>query len=114
MTPPRLPSHIHVGPLSYEVTQDRTAWLEAAVREGSEVYGTTDHAKCLIVVDPKQVLGQRRDTLLHETLHCLTEITGLASELGPDNDERLVRRLTPMLLDVLRNNPRLVAYLMAT
>lgn len=41
-----------------------------------------------------------------------TEMTGLALVWGSD-DEDFVRRLTPSLLDVLRRNPKLVAYLTA-
>lgn len=51
------------------------------------------------------------ETLLHEILHCVTESAGINAELGEAEEEKLVRRVAPLLLDVLRRNPDLVAYL---
>lgn len=110
---PRLPPVLHVGALVYTVTTDRQVWLEASVRESNEVYGFTDHLTASIVLDPKQADSVRRDTLLHEVIHCCNETSGLAAELGSEWDERIARRLTPVLLATLRDNPRLVAYLTA-
>jgi hypothetical protein len=49
---------------------------------------------------------------MHECLHAITEFTGVATDLGKDKDEAICLRLAPMLLTVLRQNPKLVAYLL--
>jgi hypothetical protein len=51
---------------------------------------------------------QERDTLLHEILHVASNV------VGQDLKERQILALAPVLLDVLRRNPELVAYLTET
>lgn len=58
-----------------------------------------------LVVKEGMAAHQERDTLLHEVLHVIGEITGAGLK------ERHVGVLAPVLLDVLRQNPALVAYL---
>lgn len=53
----------------------------------------------------------KRETLLHETLHAATFFTGMSEELSKRAEERLVNRLAPVLLMILRDNPSLVRYL---
>ena len=76
------------------------------------VLGSTDHDQLVIVIDGRAPGGVRRDTLLHELLHVVTEITGLHFKWGDERDEEIVRRLSPILLELLRRNPDAVAYLM--
>jgi hypothetical protein len=47
-------------------------------------------------------------TLLHEVVHAIFKIAGLPNE----KEEDTVTRLSPLLLDTLRRNPDLVAYLL--
>ena len=87
---------------------DRIA--EASRKEGEPLYGFYHDGE--IVIDP----GVRhvRDTLLHETLHALIAQTGLSESPGPlhgESEEQVVRALTPLLLHVMRENPRLVQFL---
>jgi hypothetical protein len=107
---PKPPRAIRVGPLVYTVSEDRTQLLEAVRAEQSGLLGITDHSAATITLDKRQAPCMKRDTLLHEVLHCLTQTTGIADELG-DNEEGVVRRLAPALLGVLRDNAKLVAYL---
>lgn len=60
-----------------------------------------------IAVDTEQGPDQLRDTLLHEVIHCCLGVLRL------EPDEGLVEALTPVLLDALRANPELVAWLTA-
>lgn len=75
-----------------------------------EVYGRTYERELAIVVAPT-VPSQERDTLLHELLHAIWAHTGLSYE--DDEQERVVGALAPWLLGALRDNPRLVAFLLA-
>lgn len=51
------------------------------------------------------------DTLLHECLHMLIAVGALQDTLADGDDERFVKRFSPMLLDFIRRNPELVRWL---
>jgi hypothetical protein len=106
------PKRINVGPFVYDVTFDR-ATMDARVREESTaLIGHHDGAVLTIDIDPDQAVGQARDTLLHELLHAIADVTGLSEAWG-DREEEFVGRLSPAILDTLRRNPKLVRYLIA-
>jgi hypothetical protein len=52
--------------------------------------------------------------LVHEVLHTIFTFAGLDAELGEKKTERHVRRLAPIVLDVLRRNPDMLSYLVDT
>jgi len=54
---------------------------------------------------------RERETLLHECLHAISSKMGYTLERSDDEDEALVKRMAPILLDFLRSNPRVIAYL---
>lgn len=58
-----------------------------------------------IEVGEGQAHHQERDTLVHELLHAIGMIVGQRLK------EREVAAFAPVLLDVLRSNPAVVAYL---
>ncbi len=101
------PESVQIGPRRYEVLFDLEELHRVEHDDGQDLYGQSDHAKLRILVDPSLPHDQRADTLLHEVLHGLTELTGIADDLGPKREERVVGRLTPALLDLLRRNPQL-------
>jgi hypothetical protein len=108
---PDIPKRIHLGAITYNVTDAKTAIDAACREEGADLYGWTDHVRLQVALDPLNAPARQRETLLHEALHCVTEKAGIPDELGPKEEERLVRRLAPLLLDLIRTNPALVAYL---
>lgn len=57
-----------------------------------------------IGIDSRQSDDQLADTFLHENLHAMLRLVQA-------DDEDLVFRLTPVLLDWLRRNPKAVQYL---
>ena len=109
MRPPR---RIQVGAQRLTVSVDSDKVARVAAKEGaSELLGNYDSRRNRILIEPHQAAGQKVDTLLHECLHAVFDQTGLAHEWGPEVEEGVVRRLTPALLDLLRRNPKLVAFL---
>lgn len=96
-----MPAVVHVGPHVYEV------------REAPDMddLGDISFENQEIRIRPVGGRSQQQDSLLHEVLHALTDLTGVAYEIGGAEDEKLVRRLAPALLDVLRRNPALLRYL---
>jgi len=73
--------------------------------KGSKDDGKCEFATKIISVNPRQTEDSKRDTLLHEIMHALDE------ELQTKMSERQVRLQATGLIEVLRNNPALVAYL---
>jgi len=56
---------------------------------------------------------RKREVFLHENLHAMVNVAGLPRDiLIDDKDEAAIKRLAPILLLWLRDNPRAVAYLM--
>jgi hypothetical protein len=103
------PTRLQIGPHPYTVrfADDPTAVKQAMhpeehVSEG--LLGFASHQKNQIVVGTMLAPSQQRDTLLHEVLH------SLLVQIAMDN-ERLVWRLAPTLLDFMRRNPRAVDFL---
>lgn len=109
-TPP-MPEQIAVGPFAYTINTDRTAHLEVCATEHSDLLGHCNRRTQTISVDTSQVADQLCDTLVHESLHAITDLVGLASEWDSDKEEAIVTRLSPAILGWLRANPKLVAYL---
>lgn len=105
MKPPKL---LRIGPFDYEVLRGAFSTLELASRDR---VGECDYSDLTIRVSHQLAPGQQRETLLHEALHAVADLAGLPSELGADLDEKIVRRLAPLLLALMRDNPKLVAFL---
>ncbi len=105
-----LPNKVIVGPLTYRITDDEVEQLrETAENEGNASWGTIKYGRGLIVLNPEQDESHKRLALFHECLHACWHLTDFAHE----DDEDPVRRITGPLLDTLRRNPDLVAYLLA-
>lgn len=105
-----MPDRIRVGPFVYGVLQD-VVKLQAHEREKKGAYsGYSDHSLMEIVIGPDEAACSQRETLWHEVKHCVVHLFG---EYGKMDDETYVRRTAPMELAVLRENPALVAYLLA-
>lgn len=99
------PKRVKVGLHLYRLRSvknitDSSGWL----------YGRTDRKKTLIEVDPTVSPSQLRDTILHEILHAIIGDQPIA--LAEDQEELVIRGITPVLLAVLRENPELVAFLL--
>jgi hypothetical protein len=106
-----LPTELKAGALTYRISDNRDEMLAACRNELADLLGHTDRRRCVILIEPDQADCQKRDTLLHETLHIVADLAGLADEWGAKKEETTVSRLSPVLLQVLRDNPKLLAYL---
>jgi len=77
--------------------------------------GTTDedslgewHAnKAEVHYDPNVTGPVLRETVLHEMLHAICEHTGL----DPDEHETIIRSISPLILHLLKENPKFTAWL---
>lgn len=105
-----MPTRLRVGPYVYTVSQD-VAKLQAHEREKKGAFSGYTDSSCLeIVIGPDEPVASQRETLWHEVKHAVIHLFG---EYGKMSDETYVRRTAPMELAVLRDNPALIAYLLA-
>ena len=96
---------IQVGPYKYRiVANDRVLALDSLA-------GRCDPNRLEIHLDRNTAPGVQRETLLHELIHAVMDLAGLSQELADEAEEMYVRRISPVLLDVLRRNPKLVQFL---
>ena len=122
--PVALPRKLRIGHLTYTLVEDDQLVSEHSVRECSDFAGWSHAATQTIALSTKAVrhgnqpIGDdyRRETVLHEVLHCCLRVT----DCQPDRDakagvedveERAVAALAGPLLAVRRDHPDLVAWL---
>lgn len=104
------PKRITVGPHTYRVVVDRGA-IDRISAQADRHVGQCDHETLTITVDPDLAPSQMAETVLHETLHAAMSLIGACDVLSFDQEESVVRRLSPVLLEALRANERLVSWL---
>ena len=92
-----IPGCLRIGPFNYKVELHDGYWGKDDVR----VYGDVDERACVINLDIDASPEVIRDSILHEILHAILL-------MYDKDDEELVRLLSPMLLAVIRDNPKLM------
>jgi hypothetical protein len=102
-----LPKKIDILGKRYSVKRDDT------LMDDGTASGLCKPWKCEIRVGIGLDKQQKRDTLLHEAMHGIFSETALTMDFKDDDDEeRIIRRMATGLLQVLRANPELVAYIL--
>jgi hypothetical protein len=110
MTPP---STIVIGPMRARVAVDELEHNRACREQKRDLLGSWSGRELLITVEPGMPHDQIVDTLVHEVLHAIVDIHGV--DLGDEErEERVVGQLSPVLVDTLRRNPHLVAFITTT
>lgn len=105
------PYRIQVGPHTYRIVADKNEINRLSVEADETRLGECDPKTLTIFVDPTQADTMLRDTVLHELLHALMDLIGAGDDIARDLEERLVRRLAPVLLELLTRNPKLIEWL---
>lgn len=95
-----MPKHVRVGPFTYRI----------AVTPDIDEFGHTANDVHRISINVDQSTVSMKDTLLHEVLHACFFTVNLRDQVDYEAEERIVRRLSTILLQVLRSNPKLVEY----
>jgi hypothetical protein len=104
----KLPAAVKVGCRTYTIRTDQAA--ARRLREDGD-RGRTRAEAGEIVIDSSLADDMLRETLLHEVLHAAWDVTPLRLEPYEEHEEAVITAFAPLLLDALRQNPRLVAYL---
>ena len=76
-------------------------------------YGEVELSKCLIKLNKKMCQSMMAETLLHEVFHAMIDEIPLRAQIPTKVEEQVVQGLSQMLLQILRDNPTLVSYLVA-
>ena len=82
----------------------------SVVGQTLDILGMCDNDSQMIALDPEQGPDKLRETYLHEHLHAMVGLAGMRDMLGT-NEEDVVKRLSPILLQFLRDNPRVYTFL---
>ena len=101
-----IPKKVQIGPFVFTVRLDQFSKTVL-----TDSHGELDVDLLEIRLHPDRAELIIKETLLHEIIHGVCAVGGLDHELGADQEEKIVRRLAPILLDVLRRNPGMVEYL---
>jgi hypothetical protein len=94
-----MPTSVKVGPHIYAIVRQ-------AASGGN---GWCDFNALQIIVKPRLRRGKAREILLHEILHACTYPS--LNGCGRYTDEEFVTGISPALLQVIVENPKLLAYL---
>lgn len=107
--PTPIPKRLRLGWLHYRVVVDR-----ATLRD-HEANAVALTESATIVVDDERPHVIIAEHLLHEALHGLIHVHKSDLDRGPrdETEERYVAALAPGILGMLRDNPKLVAFLTA-
>jgi hypothetical protein len=105
------PKSIKIGPFTYKIHVDQARCDRASIEQNQNQVGECDTETGTILISPKLGPLQQAETVLHEVLHALNDMTGISEQVTSDTEEIIVRALSPALLDCLRRNPALVRYL---
>lgn len=74
------------------------------LREMDEREGHCQVLDNLVVIDPENAKSRLPETLLHEILHAIMNVTGLDSKLEDGQEEDILRSISPILYDFLKRN----------
>lgn len=106
----RLPKFVRVGGLKVGLL--RIPQLLHDAEDGTHAhraYGVFDPAEPLIWLDSASGPERQKVTLVHEVLHAIMNTARL--NYTDDEEEQVVERLAPLVLDFIRANRGAVAYL---
>lgn len=107
------PPTVQLGPVRYEVLVDEFEILKAGLEQEADLDGHCDERAQRIVLNPELSPDVLAESFLHELLHALCFLTAVDHTFGADKVETMIRSLSPALLDALRRNPDVVAFLTA-
>lgn len=98
------PASIKVGPITYDIRL-----LDGLLDGERNIFGSITFRTETIDVESDMAPDEQRQTVLHEMVHIML------THIGQRNhDEVLVDGLSYALFDVIRSNPELITYIMAS
>lgn len=113
----KLPEKIKVGPRTYQVICNMASWAKVVDSQNdASMWGCTKHEELNIYLYPMMSDNLKVETLVHEVSHCVNNVCGLDNELDDDKtkitEEQVVVRTAPIWLQIFRDNPKFMKYVM--
>ena len=100
----KAPTTVKVGPFVYKIVF--VGGLEDD--EGQVLWGNCQPANLTINISKQIDPAMQKTILVHEILHAIYHLSGLPD---PVSEEQMVTTLSPLLLLVMQENPKLIGYL---
>ncbi len=103
----KVPQSVKVGWNKYKI--ELVEEFEQLLENNLQVCGECLHAEGMINLLEFQGKEFLKRTLLHEILHCILEVYGI--DLRNKNEEATIDGLATALMELIKNNPKLIKYL---
>lgn len=104
--PPGMPGKIRVGAFNFQIKV-----VDGLVATAG-VLGTTGSDKQLILIDSDMGAEVEKATVLHEALHGFISQTQFSNKWDKDEEEAVVLTLDGFLYRMMKDNPKLVKWIM--
>jgi|LakMenE18May11ns_1017448.scaffolds.fasta_scaffold8859996_1 hypothetical protein len=106
------PKNIKIGVHKYKIVVDKAAIDACSVSGGGDPrVGECNNEQLTITLDPSLAPSMLQETLLHEILHAAFHFIGASEDVDDKTEEKLVLRLSPVLMGIMKSNPKLMSYL---
>lgn len=102
----KCPSKIKIGPRTYDIKYVEDLRSE----DDKQIHGQCHPDELTISLHTGQKKNTEQDSVMHEVLHGIFNLIHLHM---PDLEENIVCRMSPVLLGVIKENPKLVRYLVS-
>lgn len=102
-----VPSKVIIAGRRYEISTDPADLAKASRLEQETLHGYCDRQAQRILVLNDSHDQNAAETLVHEILHAVTQIVGLADEWGEAVEEATINRLAPAITQTIAENPKL-------
>jgi hypothetical protein len=113
VAPTRLPSSVRIGAYTYTVSNGDDFYQKVhSIQDPADILGMCDSVECLICLRPGLPPQVERNSFLHELLHAAKAVGGHPDLSTDDPEEAFISATTHPLLMILRDNPKVVAYLL--
>lgn len=100
------PKTVLIGHAYYEIKFDKNISADAGA------LGLTGTETQRILLDPQMGPDVERETVLHEAMHGIWYQTLLDRQYRDKQEEDIIYTLAPRILELLKDNPELVEYLL--
>ncbi len=113
MATARLPATLRIGATTWTIRCDESFHKEAlSFHDASSVRGICDSEAQVIYIKPGLHPDVTREVLHHEVMHAAFDVAGGPSLPDDEEEETFIRVTSPMLVQILVDNPPFVKYLL--
>lgn len=109
------PSYVLIGPHSFEIRWSHREMVRHSRNGGEDRFAQTEIGEQIITIGDDRPLSGMQESLVHEILHALIWEACIAVPENPEADgnereEKLVGQLSGVVLDCLKRNPHVFAW----